>query len=161
MQPFLLMVRLGVNQLVIIYSKLPPALRCELTHRVNSNYPTLNDIFDHYNECIKTIIRSSSSAYQKRSSNPSVGKSTTNHTKSYFKPHLTNSDREDAQATLHNFKIFVEPASSISDKNINQVKPCKFYLTAGHQCTNVKSPQCRFKSEKMCRIKVVLTLHKP
>jgi hypothetical protein len=51
----------------IIFSKLPPALKKELNHTLHSNYPDINAIFLHYNECIKTLIRTSSLPFNKSS----------------------------------------------------------------------------------------------
>ena len=39
----------------IVMSKLPLALKRELMHKLETNYPLLNDIFDNYTECIKTL----------------------------------------------------------------------------------------------------------
>jgi hypothetical protein len=39
----------------IVFSKLPNILKRELVHKVGTNYPTLDDIFDNYAELIKTI----------------------------------------------------------------------------------------------------------
>ena len=43
----------------IIYSKLPPSVKRELVHKVNTNYPTIAQLFDHYNDIIKTLTRTS------------------------------------------------------------------------------------------------------
>ena len=39
------------------FSKLPPTLQKELIRKVDSNYPKINQIFDSYNEVIKTLIK--------------------------------------------------------------------------------------------------------
>ena len=41
----------------IIFAKLPGVLQRELVHKVGTNYPTLIDIYDNYNEAIKTLIK--------------------------------------------------------------------------------------------------------
>ena len=43
----------------IIFAKLPSILQRELVHKVGTNYPTIKDIFDNYNETIKTLIKTS------------------------------------------------------------------------------------------------------
>jgi len=44
----------------ILFSKLPMPLKRELTHKLNSNYPSLNSIFECYNDCIKTLNNTTS-----------------------------------------------------------------------------------------------------
>ena len=39
----------------IVFNKLPLALKRELVHRLSNNYPTITEIFDNYNEAIKTL----------------------------------------------------------------------------------------------------------
>ena len=43
----------------IVFAKLPSILQRELVHKVGTNYPTIKDIFDNYNESIKTLIKTS------------------------------------------------------------------------------------------------------
>ena len=43
----------------IVFAKLPTILQKELVHKVGTNYPTIKDIFDNYNENIKTLIKTS------------------------------------------------------------------------------------------------------
>ena len=43
----------------IIFTKLPSILQRELLHKVGTNYPTIKDIFDNYNETIKTLTKTS------------------------------------------------------------------------------------------------------
>ena len=43
----------------IVVAKLPSILQRELVHKVGTNYPTIKDIFDNYNESIKTLIKTS------------------------------------------------------------------------------------------------------
>ena len=43
----------------IIFAKLPSILQRELVHKVDTNYPTIKDIFDNYNETIKTLMKTS------------------------------------------------------------------------------------------------------
>ena len=44
----------------IIFSKLPPSIKKELVHKVDNNYPSISDLFNHYSEIIKTLMRTSS-----------------------------------------------------------------------------------------------------
>ena len=39
----------------IVFSKLPNIIKKELVHKVNSNYPSLKDLLENYNDIIKTI----------------------------------------------------------------------------------------------------------
>ena len=43
----------------IVFAKLPSILQRELVHKVGTNYPTIKDVFDSYNENIKTLIKTS------------------------------------------------------------------------------------------------------
>ena len=43
----------------IVFAKSPSILQRELVHKVGTNYPTIKDIFDNYNENIKTLIKTS------------------------------------------------------------------------------------------------------
>ena len=43
----------------LIFSKLPPSIKRELVHKVDDNYPTVVDLFEHYVEIIKTLVRTS------------------------------------------------------------------------------------------------------
>ena len=42
----------------IIFDKLPLQIKRENTHKVCQNYPTSNDIFEHYNEPIRSVMMS-------------------------------------------------------------------------------------------------------
>ena len=43
----------------IIFGKLPVSVKRELVHKVNCNYSTIGDLFDHYKDIIQTLIRTS------------------------------------------------------------------------------------------------------
>ena len=43
----------------IVFAKLPSILQRVLVHKVGTNYPIIKDIFDNYNESIKTLIKTS------------------------------------------------------------------------------------------------------
>ena len=43
----------------IVFAKLPSILQRKLVHKFSTNYPTIKDIFDNYNENIKTLIKTS------------------------------------------------------------------------------------------------------
>ena len=43
----------------IVFAKLPTIPLRELVHKVGTNYPTIKDIFDNYNENIKTLTKTS------------------------------------------------------------------------------------------------------
>ena len=49
------------NKLIshIIFDKLPNVIKRELVHKVDSNFPTVNQLFDNYNDILKTLIRTS------------------------------------------------------------------------------------------------------
>ena len=51
----------------IIFSKLPIALRKEIIRKYASNYPTLDNIFDSYNELIRIITKSHPYSFNKSS----------------------------------------------------------------------------------------------
>ena len=61
----------------IVFAKLPTILQRELVHKVGTNYPTIKDIFDNYNENIKTLIKTSRKNNfnpERNNANPSKGK---------------------------------------------------------------------------------------
>ena len=41
----------------IVFSKLPALIKRELVHKVNNNYPSVEELFDNYKEIIQTLIR--------------------------------------------------------------------------------------------------------
>ena len=49
------------NKLIshIIFDKLPNIIKRELVHKVDSNFPTVNQLFDNYNDILKTLSRTS------------------------------------------------------------------------------------------------------
>ena len=91
----------------IIFSKLPKPFQRELVHKVNNNYPTLDDIFSCYNDIIRGLTRSNS--------NKVFDKSNT-------KYNNDKTDKADKTPTLLNFKASHE----------NSDKPCKFCNVVGH-----------------------------
>ena len=44
----------------IVSNKLPGAIKREMVHKLQSNYPTISEILAHYNEVIKTLLKTSS-----------------------------------------------------------------------------------------------------
>ena len=63
----------------IVFTKLPTILQMELVHKVGTNYPTIKDIFDNYNENIKTLIKTSGKSNfnpERNNAYPSKGKKT-------------------------------------------------------------------------------------
>ena len=49
------------NKLIshIIFDKLPNIIKRELVHKVDTNFPTVNQLFDNYNDILKTLSRTS------------------------------------------------------------------------------------------------------
>ena len=43
----------------LIFHKLPNTIRREFVHKVNTNFPSINQIFENYNDIIKTLSRTS------------------------------------------------------------------------------------------------------
>ena len=43
----------------IVFSKLPASIKRELVHKVNNNYPSVEELFDNYKEIIQTLTRTS------------------------------------------------------------------------------------------------------
>ena len=148
----------------IIFSKLPPSVKRELVHKVNTNYPTVDQLFDHYNEILKTLIRTSSvkKEYPDKqiSNNANV---TGSKPKKEYKPFKKQEKRiETGQksqnskpvSTLENFST-----SSVPEKE-DSLKPryCKFCESQGHNmynCTTFASPEARVNrcdTLKICRL---------
>ena len=115
----------------VIFNKLPPIVRRELVHRINNNYPSITDIFSHYNEAIKTLSKTTSvkkKPIYKPSSKAGSSISASNSFK--FKESASNSVRpKESKSTMQNFK-------SLSTK-VNVT--CKLCSADGHslgKCTN-------------------------
>lgn len=158
----------------IVFNKLPFAIKRELTHRTRSNYPTITEIFESYNEVIKTLnktvfVKSDTGMYTGTSTEKSQNKiveNKNNNKKPYFKSKFN-------EATLQNFKTNAEqktvpqqPASANLYNNnakFNQ-KPCKLCSTAGHslvRCpkySNVQARIARLNVLKLC-VKCSSTKH--
>ena len=128
----------------IIFSKLPPSIKRELVHKVDNNYPSIGDLFDHYNDIVKTLIRTSS-----------MRKEVTSDKKDNFKPAKTGSKvfkkgtfgfkGVKPAATLENFSTS-EEKKDVKSNGSN--KFCKFCNVIGHNmssCTVYKTHESRKK----------------
>ena len=134
----------------IIFSKLPPSVKRELVHKVNSNYPTVDQLFDHYNDILKTLIRTSSikKEFPERKENHA------NASGSKAKEHKPFKKQEKKNETVHGVHNS-KPASTLENFTTSSVpereesaKPryCKFCEIQGHSmysCNTFASPEAR------------------
>ena len=130
----------------IIFSKLPKSFVKELIHKIDSNYPTVLDLFEFYNEIIKTLVKTTSkySSESKDSVRPKTG----NGGKTYFSSNNVKPERKFKPSTLENFETTV----TVNE----QGKFCKFCATQGHSmvsCTKyntVEARKARCRELKLC-----------
>ena len=133
----------------IIFSKLPSPIRRELVHRVKNNYPTINDLFENYNEIIKCILRTSNK--------PRVNNNKIENSASKTKD-VQNVKTEESKSTLQNFKTTTSAKVDNQNKNKEEiVKFCKFCNVNGHSmvfCQKYKTLDSRInrcKELKLCQ----------
>ena len=129
----------------IIFSKLPNAIKRELVHKVGTNFPSIVHLFDHYNDIIKTLVRTS---YKRENNND----------KSHFTKqslHYKSGNQSEIKknrpvSTLENFKTNAENASNH--------KYCKFCNEFSHSmftCSRFSTHESRLtrcKEFKLCHI---------
>ena len=104
----------------IIFGRLPNVIKKDLIRISNTNYPSLDDIFNNYQNIIRTIIKTSKRlevAQNASSKLPSV------------KPKKSFEIKVENKPTLENFSIN-------SDKISEKVFYCKFCSTKGHSMLN-------------------------
>ena len=121
------------NSLVshIIVSRLPRVFKIELFRIVGSNYPTLSDVFSHYNDIIKTLSITNSGV-RKRDYKPNKGKFTNSKPKS-------NSKSNENVSTIQNFNTESTKTEITKSEKPWQNKTCKLCSSVGHslgQCKN-------------------------
>ena len=146
----------------IIFSKLPPSVKRELVHKVNFNYPTVDQLFDHYNDILKTLIRTSSikKEFPERKENHA------NASGSKAKEHKPFKKQEKKNETVHGVHNS-KPASTLENFTTSSVpereesaKPryCKFCEIQGHSmysCNTFASPEARVsrcEALKICHL---------
>ena len=91
----------------VIFNKLPVTLRRELMHRTSNNYPSLNEIFFHYNEAIKTISKTTfvkKKSVNKLPSKPSTVTSNSSSSNSSSSNSSKSSIKGESKSTMQNFK---------------------------------------------------------
>ena len=52
----------------IVFSAMPVSIKREIVHKVNSNYPTLDNIFDNISDIIKTLLKTRPARFNKKDS---------------------------------------------------------------------------------------------
>ena len=122
----------------VIFNKLPVSLRREIIHLVGSNYPSLNQIFEHYSDVIRTL----------EITKPSFSNSSRNTDK--FKssiPKKTNtSDRREKPSTLQNF--YVKPGPVFYKCNFCQSNSHSAFYCVKFPSLKERLQQCR--ASKLC-----------
>ena len=111
----------------IVFSKLPNIIKKELVHKVNSNYPSLKDLLENYNDIIKTLARTS---YKKDKYNDKSNANDKNNANDKDKGQSNNKyNRLGAKpkqaTTLENF-------ATTTETNLTYKSLCKFCNIEGH-----------------------------
>ena len=132
----------------VIFAKLPNIIKRELVHKVNTNYPSINDLLENYNEIIKTLSRTS---YKKDKNNASNNDKDTKNQQSnkslQSNKYLKEGAKPKQATTLENFN---------TNTNNNFKLFCKFCNLDGHSmfgCHIYDSHKARVnqcKALKMC-----------
>ena len=132
----------------ILFSKLPVSLKKELIHKVDTNYPTVVDLFDNYNDLIKTLLRTSSRNKSDNKDNSVKPKTWHNGKAMHFSSNIKPASTLAKPSTLENFETSITVSS---DK-----KFCKFCAAHGHtmvSCSKygtVEARKNRCKELKLC-----------
>ena len=108
----------------IVFNKLPVNLRRELIHRTSNNYPSLNEVFCHYNEAIKTLKKTT--FLKKKTGNKQFSKQSTvtgNSSSNSSSNSSKSKNKGETKSTMQNFK-------SVNTK-VNQLT-CKLCSAEGH-----------------------------
>ena len=115
----------------VIFNKLPVSIKRELVRKVGSSYPTLNEIFDNYNDVIKILLKTGPA---KKSFSKPMNKSNVN-------------DRQSSKAMVSSnkppYKLNAEKGPSVRPKekptmqnfssiNKSDYYKCKLCSTGGH-----------------------------
>ena len=120
------------NKLIshIIFDKLPNIIKRELVHKVDSNFPTINQLFDNYNDILKTLSRTSyKKDYDQRK--PQISTQVKSQNSSSFKIQNDKGKRNSAVekskpiSTLENFQTKAE-------KSVTFKSHCKFCNANNH-----------------------------
>ena len=146
----------------IIFSKLPPSVRRELVHKVDSNYPSITQLFEQYNDILKTLIRTSSAKKdfsEKKDNTNANGSKAKTENRSFKRQEkktekASKSHNDKPASTLENF------STSSSPEKEETAKPryCKFCESQGHSmfgCTTYETHESRVKrcdGLKICQL---------
>ena len=124
----------------IVFSKLPASIKRELVHKVNNNYPFVEELFDNYKEIIQTLIRTSNPKntvkFEKKESSIKPKGVTQNPNKPQVKSKPTE---KTPPSTLENFSISVEAKTAQKSHNSSQPN-----LTSGDSNNKGNSRYCKF-----------------
>ena len=141
----------------IVFSKLPNIIKKELVHKVNSNYPSLKDLLENYNDIIKTLSRTSYKKDKNNDKNNANDKSNAND-----KNNANDKDKGQAnnnyhrQGAKHKQATTLENFNTTSETNVTYKLFCKFcnieghsmYACAGYPTFSTRVQRC--KELKLC-----------
>ena len=120
------------NKLIshIIFDKLPNIIKRELVHKVDSNFPTVNQLFDNYNDILKTLSRTSyKKDYDKQKSQSSTPVKSQNGSSSKVRndkgQRNHTGEKSKPCTTLENFQTKTEKSGTYKSH-------CKFCNTSNH-----------------------------
>ena len=137
----------------IVLSKLPNIVVKEITRKLDTNYPDLNQIFDSYNEILKNLVKTSNQN-QVKPNPPKVPYSgfKSNASKG---PNYKSNNRPESQSSLQNFKTTGDEASQDIDSSAsnfkNYSKSCKFCASQEHvmrDCNMYENYESRVRRSK-------------
>ena len=151
----------------IIFNKLPMIVKRELTHKTGSNYPSVIDIFEHYNDVLKmlnktTFYKPKNTDFKPDFTNYAPNSTQNSHAKTAsfargsFKQNYQESTLQNFQATATKPKL--RDATTSSQGKQSSVKTCKFCATSGHsllKCphfVSVQSRLARCRELKLCEL---------
>ena len=123
----------------VVFNKLPPIIKRDLIFKSETSYPSLSQIFEHYNEIIKNLIRT-----RKSSQTPNIK---SNSKPFAWKPKTKSvNESKSNPSTLENFNTYANTLH------------CKFCNAGGHsmfhcpQFTTLNSRIQRCKELKLCNL---------
>ena len=123
----------------IVFAKLPSILQKEFVHKVGTNYPTIKDTFDNYNENIKTLIKTN----RKNNFNPERNNA-------YPSQDKTNNPKAEIKnvSALENFTTKADSIPSC----------CKICKKEGHPMSRCSTYACAQTRQASCRELNICTL---
>ena len=126
-----------------------------MVHKIDSNYPSVVDLFEHYNELVKTLVRTSR-ASDATNVNRSAGKPKWKQNKAHVQSCTAEGrDKPNKQpdSTLENFQTSSLPSQTVSNttkgNGTEKNRYCKFCAVKGHSMLACSKYVSRCQKRKM------------